>query len=109
MTDKLLKISIRIADQPPMPLQIPASQEEIVRRAEVNINELWRKWSAMDGFKDKSSAEILAMVTFRFAQLYFTAADTSARVDEALAGLEKSFDKMLFDLMPDNVATTRES
>ena len=55
----------------------------------------------MDDFKDKSSAEILAMVTFRFAQMYFTAMETSLRVDRTLEGLERSLDKVLFDLMPD--------
>ncbi|MDE5954471.1 MAG: cell division protein ZapA, partial [Duncaniella sp.] len=83
-------------------LRIPASQEEVVRRAEANINELWRKWSAMDDFKDKSSSEILAMVTFRFAQLYFSAMEMSDRVDKTLSGLEKSLDKMLFELTPDS-------
>ena len=102
MTEKILNISIRIADQPRMQLRIPASQEELVRRAEANINELWRKWSAMDDFKDKSSSEILAMVTFRFAQLYFGAMEMSDRVDKTLSGLEKSLDKMLFELTPDS-------
>ncbi|MCM1355779.1 MAG: cell division protein ZapA [Staphylococcus sp.] len=97
MTDKI-NISIRIADQPRISLRIPAGQEEIVRRAESSINDLWRKWSAMDEFKDKSSAEILAMVTFRFAQFYFTAEEAASRVDKTLAGLEKSLDKVLFDI-----------
>lgn len=107
MTDKILNISIRIADQPRMQLRIPASQEEVVRRAEANINELWRKWSAMDDFKDKSSSEILAMVTFRFAQLYFSAMEMSDRVDKTLSGLEKSLDKMLFELTPDSCNVAR--
>lgn len=98
MTEKILNISIRIADQPRMALRIPASQEEIVRKSEANINELWRKWSAKSDFKDKSSAEILAMVTFRFAQLYFSAEEASRRVDMALRDLETSLDKMLFGL-----------
>ena len=102
MNEKTLNISIRIADQPRMALRIPASQEEVVRRAEANINELWRKWSAMAEFKDKSSAEIQAMVTFRFAQLYFGAMEMSDRVDKTLSGLEKSLDKMLFELTPDS-------
>lgn len=106
MTDKILNISIRIADQPRMQLRIPASQEELVRRAEANINELWRKWSAMDDFKDKSSPEILAMVTFRFAQLYFGAMEMSDRVDKTLSGLEKSLDKMLLNSLP--TAETRQ-
>lgn len=109
MTEKILNITIRIADQPRMPLRIPASQEEIVRRAEANINELWRKWSALDDFKDKSSAEILAMVTFRFAQLYFTADETSKRVDKTLEDLEKSLDRVLFDLQSADDGTTGES
>lgn len=98
MTDKLLNISIRIADQPRMRLRIPSDQEEIVRKAEANINELWRKWSAMDDFKDKTSGEILAMVTFRFAQLYFSAEKTSHRVEKTLEGLEKVLDKLLLDI-----------
>lgn len=96
MTEKLLNISIRIADQPRMALRIPASQEEIVRRSEANINELWRKWSAMDDFKDKSSAEILAMVTFRFAQLYFSSEEATKRVDKTLEELERSLSTALF-------------
>lgn len=98
MIDKLLNISIRIADQPRMRLRIPLDQEEIVRKAEANINELWRKWSAMDDFKDKSSGEILAMVTFRFAQLYFSAEEASHKVDRTLEELEKTLDKLLLDI-----------
>ncbi|MDE6117706.1 MAG: cell division protein ZapA [Duncaniella sp.] len=98
MADKLLNISIRIADQPRMHLRIPADQEEIVRKAEANINELWRKWSAMDDFKDKTSGEILAMVTFRFAQLYFSAEEASHKVEKTLESLEKTLDRLLLDI-----------
>ncbi|WP_303027229.1 cell division protein ZapA [Duncaniella muris] len=98
MNEKILNISIRIADQPRMALRIPASQEEVVRRAEANINELWRKWSAMAEFKDKSSAEILAMVTFRFAQLYFSAEEASVRADKTLESLERSLDRIIHNL-----------
>lgn len=101
MTEKILNISIRIADQPRMALRIPASQEEVVRKAEANINELWRKWSAMAEFKDKSSAEILAMVTFRFAQLYFSSEEASQKVDKTLEDLEKKLSRLLLDLPDD--------
>lgn len=101
MTEKILNISIRIADQPRMALRIPASQEEVVRKAEANINELWRKWSAMAEFKDKSSAEILAMVTFRFAQLYFSSEEASQKVDKTLDDLEKKLNRLLLDLPDD--------
>lgn len=101
MTEKILNISIRIADQPRMALRIPASQEEVVRKAEANINELWRKWSAMAEFKDKSSAEILAMVTFRFAQLYFSSEEASQKVDKTLEDLEKKLNRLLLALPDD--------
>ena len=84
-----------------MALRIPASQEEVVRKAEANINELWRKWSAMAEFKDKSSAEILAMVTFRFAQLYFSSEEASQKVDKTLEDLEKKLNRLLLDLPDD--------
>ncbi|MCM1077515.1 MAG: cell division protein ZapA [Bacteroides sp.] len=108
MTEKILNISVRIADQPRIALRIPASQEEIARRAEANINEMWRKWSAMDEFKDKSPSEILAMVTFRFAQLYFGAMETSDKVDRTLERLERSLDRMLFELTPAKPDPARE-
>lgn len=92
MKDKL-NITIRIADQPRMYLSIPPEEEELVRRAETNINELWRNWTKR--FKDKTPGEILAMVTFRFAQLYFTSEARAAEVESVLASLEKSLDDIL--------------
>ncbi len=98
MTEKTVNISIRIADLPRLPLSIPSGQEEIVRRAEANINELWRKWSVMAEFRDKSSAEILAMVTFRFAQLYYSLQEASGKVERVLQGLDNSLSEALFGI-----------
>lgn len=95
MTNKQLNITIRIADLPRIPLSIPASREELVRRAEENINILWNRWKEREEFKDKSSAEILAMVTFRFAQLYYANLDASENLMQTLADLEANFDRLL--------------
>ncbi|MCM1521911.1 MAG: cell division protein ZapA [Muribaculaceae bacterium] len=95
--DRIINISIRIADQPRIPLRIHAGEEETVRRAEENINALWKKWSAMEEFSDKSQAEILAMVTFRFAQLYYSNLEASQDIDKVLEGLEASFDAILLE------------
>ena len=95
MTDKQLNITIRIADLPRIPLSIPASREELVRRAEENINILWTIGKEREEFKDKSSAEILAMVTFRFAQLYYANLDASENLMQTLADLEANFDRLL--------------
>ena len=76
-----------------MPLKIDSDDEEIIRIAELNINRLWRTWSQR--FKDKTSGEILAMVAFRFAQLYFTNEARVEAVDSVLKQLEDELDKRL--------------
>ena len=69
MNDKL-NITIRIANQAPIPLVINRQDEEVIRMAEYNVNRLWTSWSTK--FKSKSQMEVLSMVAFRFAELFFT-------------------------------------
>ena len=95
MNDKPLNITIRIADLPRIPLTIPAHSADLVRRAEENINALWNRWKDKEEFRKKSSAEVLAMVTFRFAQLYYANLEASASLQDSLATIEASFDELL--------------
>ena len=97
MSDEIQYISISIADLPRIRLSIPNSQVPLVRRVEENINGLWRKWKERDDFRDKSSAEVLAMVTFRFAQLYYSNMEAVAHLEETLGGMEQTFDSLLLD------------
>lgn len=97
MSEKLHNISIRIADQPRIQLSVPYSQEPLVRRAEENINGLWRKWKERDEFRDKTSAEVLAMVTFRFAQLYYSNLEATENLDRVLDNMEQNLDKLLLE------------
>ena len=89
-------ITIRIADQPPMPLSIDIDDEEVIRTAADNVNQLWTTWSKR--FKDKTSSEILAMVAFRFAQLYFMHEAGVESVDSLLQQLEKDLDDKLLEI-----------
>ena len=79
MSDKIHNISIRIADLPRIQLTVPHSQEPLVRRAEENINGLWK------------------MVTFRFAQLYYSNLEAGESLDSMLDGMEQTFDSLLLD------------
>lgn len=97
MSDEIQYISIRIADLPPIRLSIPRSQVSLAKRVEESINGLWSKWKERDDFRDKSSAEILAMVTFRFAQLYYSNVEAAAHLEETLKEMEQSFDALLLD------------
>lgn len=97
----IINITIRIADLPRLSLHIPREKEELVRRVESDVNELWRSWSAREEFGDKSSAQILAMVAFRFAQLYYENLEASQGLDNVLADLESTFDGLLLeDIIP---------
>ena len=95
MNDKL-NITIRIANQAPIPLSINREDEEVIRTAEFNVNKLWNAWSTK--FKNKSSMEVLAMVAFRFAELFFTQNALAKNAEEALTGFEETLDKILVGL-----------
>lgn len=95
MNDKL-NITIRIANQAPIPLSINRDDEEVIRTTEFNVNKLWNAWSAK--FKNKSSMEVLAMVAFRFAELFFTQNALAKNAEEALAAFEETLDKILVGL-----------
>ena len=95
MSDNITNITIRLADLPRLPYRVRESQLPLVRKAESSINELWNKWTHLNEFSDKTSAEVLAMVTFQFAQLYYSTLEASQSLDNVLEGIEDSFDDIL--------------
>ncbi|MDE6485628.1 MAG: cell division protein ZapA [Duncaniella sp.] len=94
MKDKL-RIKIRIANLPDIPVSVSPEEEEYAREAQKNINLLWDRWS--ERFSENKPGEILGMIAFRFAQMYFTALggmkDMAASVDD----LEKALDNALLE------------
>ena len=93
MKDKL-NITVRLADQPPIAMRdVSLAEEETIRRAEYNINRLWETWRLR--FKDKSAGEVLAMVTLRFAQLYYSRQEQMENLDSLLDAFERDLDKSL--------------
>jgi len=95
MNDKLT-ISIRIANQAPISLAINRADEEVIRKAEFNVNRLWKSWSAK--FKSRSATEVLAMVAFRFAELYFTQEAVLKDTTETIDRFEARLDEILLDM-----------
>lgn len=92
MNDKL-NITIRIADQAPLSLVINREDEELKRTAEYNVNRLWSSWSTK--FKTKTSHEVLAMVAFRFAELFYMQSAAVDDMSEIVADFEKELDSIL--------------
>ncbi len=95
MNDKL-NITIRIANQAPIPLAINRSDEEVIRMAEYNVNRLWNSWRTK--FKSKSSNEVLAMVAFRFAELFYTQSAVTQELQTTLEAFESKLDDILLDV-----------
>ena len=95
MNDRL-NITLNIADQPGMALTIKRSDEEVARTAEYNVNQLWNKWRAK--YATKSSPQVLAMVAYKFAELYYQLSATSAESLRELEKFEQGLDEILLGM-----------
>lgn len=93
MTEDKLNITIRIAGQKPVALKINRADEERVRNAEYQVNRLWSRW--LQRFPEKNSTEVLAMVAYQFAELYFNAIRVSEEANTVLEKFETELDNML--------------
>ena len=94
MKDKL-NITIRIADLPPFRIVIAPEEEEIVRKAQKNVNLLWQRWS--ERFTDNTPGQILGMVAYRFAQMFYTAEAQIDEINSVADDLEASLNQFLLD------------
>ena len=95
MRDKL-NITIRIADLAPIPLAIDMKDEEVIRNAEYNVNQLWS--ACCQKFKDKTSNEVLGMVAFQFAKLYQTLANRENATNDILEKFEENLNEYLLKI-----------
>ncbi len=89
-------INIKIADAAPISIKIHRQEEAEVRAVEYNINKLWSSWR--ERFRDKSSEEVLAMVTYQFAKKFFALAELEPKLNDTLRQFEDSLDKILVDV-----------
>lgn len=92
MDDKL-NITVQLAGQPKVPLQINRSDEELMRKAEKLVNDLWYRWTT-GNFAAESQMRVMARVAFQFAVLYLR----KERDAQELKELEQSLDDMLKNL-----------
>ena len=95
MRDKL-NITIRIADLAPIPLAIDMKDEEVIRNAEYNVNQLWSAWCQK--FKDKTSNEVLGMVAIQFAKLYQNLANRENATNDILEKFEENLNEYLLKI-----------
>ncbi|MBE6318901.1 MAG: cell division protein ZapA [Bacteroidales bacterium] len=93
MDDKK-QIDVRIADFAPIPILVSEYEVEAVHAAEDNVTHLWKVWKKRYG-KEKSPIEIMAMVAFQFAKLYYTKEELESDMIKILTDFEKALDSHL--------------
>lgn len=85
-------ISIRLAGMKPIILKVGSqAAADAYREAEEMLNKEWVKYEARYRSSQTSSAEIMAMVAFKFAW----ASLTSSRLNESVNALLKEFEEKL--------------
>ncbi|MCF0181906.1 MAG: cell division protein ZapA [Muribaculaceae bacterium] len=95
--EKRKEIWLNIADVRPLPIAVAPEQESRYREAENLVNSLWDKW--MKSFAGKNtSTEVLALVAFRFAQLYCDEFAANKDVHAFLEQFEKELDGVVIDV-----------
>lgn len=89
MSDKQ-NITIQLAGQPKIPLAVNREDEELFRKAEKMVNDLWLRWSSRQ-FAVEPQLKVMARVAFQFAVLYLR----GTRDLEQLNELENCIDDLL--------------
>lgn len=91
--EKKHKFTAQIADVEPFVFHIALEEEEIFRRAAYHVNELCRKFKAVQ--PDKPSEYTLAKVALAFAELYYRKSEQLAAQSRMLDEFEKTLDAVL--------------
>lgn len=96
LMDKKKEINIRIANMLPFSVSVTDSaEEEVWLEAADRVNHLWLSWTKR--FPEKSSEEVLGMVTLRFAQAFVLHSHTENALSYALDDLDREMEKLLQD------------
>ena len=74
-------------------MTIDRATEERVREAEYNVNRVWQTWRSE--FDTKTSKEVLAMVAYQFAKLYYQLLHNVDQSHHLIDGFEAELDRLL--------------
>ncbi len=92
MSDKL-NITVKLAGQQKFILAINREDEELNRRAEQLVNDLWRRWTS-GAFAAESQLSVMARVAYQFATLYLKRERSLQHFEQ----LDRELDEMLKNL-----------
>lgn len=81
-------ITIRLAGLAKMPLSVERSDEELMRRAESLVNELWGRW-VKSTYAAESQLAVMSRVAFQFAVLYLRGERNAKQMEKLDAELSE--------------------
>lgn len=92
MQQRKTDIKLRIGS---VALTLPATpdEEQLLREAAKGINQVWTSWRQR--YTDRSSAEVMAMVTLLFAQGYLAMKSQNEQTALELTELERELDSLI--------------
>lgn len=93
MSDKQ-NITIQLAGMPKIPLAVDREDEEMMRKAEKMVNDLWRRWSGHT-FAAEPQLKVMARVAFQFAVLYLRGERSRDELDELNRRLDEEVAAMV--------------
>lgn len=81
-------------------MSVPVEGEELVRRAEYNVNKVWNAWR--NDFSRCTPKELLAMVAFQFAKSYYQLFEQVEAQQKTIEEFEAELDRLLKIGNPDS-------
>lgn len=93
MDDKK-QIEVCIADCAPIPMLVNIDEIDIANTAQESVTHLWKVWKSRYR-KEKSPYEVMAMVAFRYAMLYYSKEANESNLKSLLESFEKDLDSQL--------------
>lgn len=93
------QLTLKIADEK-IVTTIMRKDEFFLKKVEREVNTLWDRWKLM--FPARSKTEVLAMMAFQYAKLYYGVVEDSERresgLKEFIRDYEAKMDEILLDI-----------
>ena len=94
MMDDKKQVNVCIANCAPIPILIKEEELEIVQKAQDNVTHIWNVWR--DRYSNEKSAfDVMAMVAFQYAKLYYSKEATESDLINLLSKFEKDLDSQI--------------
>ncbi len=90
------QLTLRIAEEKIITV-VPRKDELSLKRVEKEVNALWDRWKLMHPSRTKT--QILAMMAFQYAKLYYDVAGESSRREKELKDFIREYEEKMDEIL----------